>query len=65
MQDSSFYTMAAETESEMLDWIKVIKRVISPDNVSQRSTRTEGRLKSLGDFNFWLNSFEFPTLTME
>ncbi|XP_067949265.1 dedicator of cytokinesis protein 9-like isoform X3 [Watersipora subatra] len=41
MQDSTFYAYAAETEADMRDWIQVIKRVISTDSISQRSTRTD------------------------
>ena len=43
MQDGSFYTMAAESDAEMREWIQVIKTVISSDNISQRSTRTDGK----------------------
>ena len=48
MQDGSFYTMAAESDAEMREWIQVIKTVISSDNISQRSTRTDGK-----NWNSW------------
>lgn len=42
MQDGTFYSFAADTEADMRDWIQTIKRVISTDNISQRSTRIDG-----------------------
>ena len=42
MQNSSFI-FASETEKDTDEWIKVIKAMISTDNISQRSTRTDGK----------------------
>jgi len=39
MQDSTVITLAAETEAEQRDWIAAIKKVISQDNISQRSAK--------------------------
>lgn len=64
MQDSSFYTMAAESEAEMHDWIQTIKTVISSDNISQRSTRTDGACPVSFSTLFIFHDFTFGSLTL-
>lgn len=47
MQDGSSFLLATETEASMGEWMKAIKTVISPDNVSQKSAKTDGRVAQL------------------
>lgn len=52
MQTGTLTCLAAESDAELEDWMKSVKSVINLDNISQKSSKTEGNIEHNDTFYY-------------